>query len=60
MQTKEKAINIRIPADLHGAFKQAAERRGLPMSLLIRELMTKFVQDNAQMDLLATPKKGKK
>ena len=60
MSTKDKALNIRIPADLHNAFRQAAEARGLPMSLLMRELITQYCQNHAQMDLLATPKKAKK
>lgn len=58
MPAKEKVIHVRIPPDLHSAFKQAADHRGLPMSILVRELITTYCRDNAQLDLLATPKKG--
>lgn len=57
MSGKEKIIHVRVPADLHAAFKQAADGRGLPMSILVRELIATYCADNAQLDLL---KQGKK
>ena len=48
---KKTALTVRIDDDLSQAFKKACDDKGYSQSLVIRELMKKWLADQKQGDL---------
>lgn len=56
MAVSEKIVQVRIPEHLHKSFKDAASRRGVPMSILLREMITEYCAGHSQLDILESTK----
>lgn len=51
MSDKKTALTVRIDFDLLQAFKKACDDQDYSQSLVIRELIKKWLVDNKQQDL---------
>ena len=58
--SSEATIKARVPAELKTSFEAAAKANDLTASQVLRHLMKRYVQDNAQGDLFAKPKRAKR
>lgn len=48
---KDVNLNIRMSPDLKRVLAQVAEQQGLPVSLIVRKLIERYIQENAQIDI---------
>jgi ribbon-helix-helix protein, copG family len=48
---KDVNLNIRMSPDLKRVLAQVAEQQGLSVSLIVRKLIERYIQDNAQIDI---------
>ena len=44
-------LNIRISPDLKRVLADVSKQQGLPVSLVVRNLIEQFISDNAQIDI---------
>lgn len=58
---KDVNLNIRMSPDLKRVLAQVAEQQGLSVSLIVRKLIERYIQENAQIDIFQKPgvKNGK-
>lgn len=58
---KDVNLNIRMSPDLKRVLAQVAEQQGLSVSLIVRKLIERYIQENAQIDIFQRPgvKNGK-
>lgn len=50
MSKQEKRLSIRLPADLHRAVKLKAVQIDKPVSIIVRELLRKWVEDDLSIE----------
>lgn len=48
---KDVNLNIRMSPDLKRVLAQVAEQQGLSVSLIVRKLIERYIQENAQIDI---------
>lgn len=48
---KDVNLNIRMSPDLKRVLAQVAEQQGLSVSLVVRKLIERYIQENAQIDI---------
>ena len=48
---KDVNLNIRMSPDLKRVLAQVAEQQGLSVSLIVRKLIERYIEDNAQIDI---------
>lgn len=48
---KEVNLNIRMSSDLKRVLAQVAEQQGLSVSLIVRKLIERYIEENAQIDI---------
>ena len=46
MSEQEKRLSVRLPSDLHRAVKLKAVQADRPISIVVRELLRKWVEDD--------------
>lgn len=56
---KDVNLNIRMSPDLKRVLAQVAEQQGLPVSLIVRKLIERYIEENAQIDIF-NQKRSKK
>ena len=48
---KDVNLNIRMSPDLKRVLAQVAEQQGLSVSLIVRKLIERYIQENAKIDI---------
>ena len=48
---KDVNLNIRMSPDLKRVLVQVAEQQGFSVSLIVRKLIERYVEENAQIDI---------
>lgn len=48
---KEVNLNIRISADLKRVLSDVARQQGFSVSLIVRKLIERYIEENAQIDI---------
>lgn len=48
---KDVNLNIRMSPDLKRVLAQVAEQQGFPVSLIVRKLIERYIEENAQIDI---------
>jgi ribbon-helix-helix protein, copG family len=48
---KDVNLNIRMSPDLKRVLAQVAEQQGLSVSLIVRKLIERYIEENAQIDI---------
>ena len=48
---KDVNLNIRMSPELKRVLTQVAEQQGLSVSLIVRKLIERYIQENAQIDI---------
>ena len=48
---KDVNLNIRMSPELKRVLAQVAEQQGLSVSLIVRKLIERYIQENAQIDI---------
>lgn len=48
---KDVNLNIRMSPDLKRVLAQVAEQQGLSVSLIVRKLIERYIEGNAQIDI---------
>ncbi len=54
---KNVVLTVRINSDLRDSFNHACALNDLPASIVLRELMKRYIKENSQLDLLKGSKK---
>lgn len=48
---KDVNLNIRMSPDLKRVLAQVAEQQGLSVSLIVRKLIERYIEENSQIDI---------
>lgn len=48
---KEVNLNIRMSSELKRVLTQVAQQQELPVSLIVRKLIERYIEENAQIDI---------
>lgn len=51
VNVQEVNLNIRISADLKRVLSDVARQQGFPVSLIVRKLIERYIEENAQIDI---------